>query len=97
MREPREDRTGAIWNRIDERAVGETATGAKRAIAACIRQTAGLLGNTPTVCRASYVHPAVIDCYAEGTLAHRLARPDLDEAERALLKLLRQIERAPAA
>ena len=75
----------------------QTPTGAKRAIAACIRQTAGRLGNTPSVCRASYVHPAVLDCYSEGTLAARLARPDLDEAEKALLKLLHQIERERAA
>ena len=65
-----------------------SATQARRTIAACIRQTAGLLGNTPTVCRASYVHPAVLACYADGSLAARLARPNLADAERALLKLL---------
>ena len=75
----------------------ETAAAAKRAIAACIRKTAGLLGNTPTVCRASYVHPAVLQCYADGALAERLARPELGEAEKALLKLLAQIERERAA
>jgi DNA topoisomerase-1 len=26
------------------------------------------LGNTPTVCRASYVHPKVLDAFASGTL-----------------------------
>lgn len=32
-------------------------------------EAAELLGNTPTVCRTSYVHPVVPDSYREGTLA----------------------------
>jgi DNA topoisomerase-1 len=72
-------------------------TQTKKTIAACIRQTAGLLGNTPTVCRSSYVHPAVLQCYAEGELAARLARPDLEQAEKALLKLLDELAEAQAA
>ena len=38
----------------------------KRRIVAAIRDTAEQLGNTPAVCRASYVHPAVLDRYARG-------------------------------
>jgi DNA topoisomerase-1 len=67
-------------------------THAKRTIAACIRQTSSLLGNTPSVCRASYVHPAVLTCYAEGVLAERLVRPDQAGAELALLELLDSLE-----
>lgn len=33
-----------------------------------IAQVAGRLGNTPTVCRKSYIHPTVIDAYLEGTM-----------------------------
>jgi DNA topoisomerase-1 len=29
---------------------------------------AGRLGNTPSICRKSYVHPAVIDAYMDGSL-----------------------------
>jgi DNA topoisomerase-1 len=31
---------------------------------------AGELNNTPAVCRSSYVHPAVVDHYLSGRLAH---------------------------
>ena len=33
-----------------------------------IDAVAGLLGNTRAVCRKSYIHPAIIDSYVEGTL-----------------------------
>jgi DNA topoisomerase-1 len=50
------------------------------------------LGNTPTICRRCYVHPAVIDAYLEGTLHDRMADPPaiagLDPDEEALLALL---------
>jgi DNA topoisomerase-1 len=29
---------------------------------------AARLGNTPAVCRASYVHPSIIDSYLDGAL-----------------------------
>ena len=46
---------------------------ARAAVAACMRAVAERLGNTPTVCRKSYVHPAVLQSYECGQLA-RLAR-----------------------
>jgi DNA topoisomerase-1 len=67
-----------------------SATEAKRTIAAAVRQVAGRLGNTPTVCRASYIHPRVLELYAEGELGGTLARADREGAERALLKVLDQ-------
>jgi DNA topoisomerase-1 len=33
-----------------------------------VRQVADRLGNTPAVCRRAYVHPAVLEAYAAGTL-----------------------------
>ncbi len=44
----------------------ETATDEKRSVAAVMRRVADQLGNTPAVCRASYVSPAVVDQYLEG-------------------------------
>lgn len=41
----------------------------KRSLAGAVRQAASVLGNTPAVCRRSYVHPAVIDAHLNGTFA----------------------------
>ena len=58
-------------------AVAETATsasGRKRAVAWAMREVAHWLGNTPAVCRASYVDPRVVDQYLSGvTIAGALA------------------------
>lgn len=42
--------------------------GAKN-VTAAIKEVSKRLGNTPAVCRRSYVHPDVISCYLDGTLA----------------------------
>ena len=49
-----------------ERGPVDTEADAKRVIAAVMRRVAERLGNTPAVCRASYVSPAVIDQYLDG-------------------------------
>jgi DNA topoisomerase I len=41
-------------------------TGRKRAVARAMGEVAGYLGNTPAVCRRSYVDPRVIDRYLDG-------------------------------
>lgn len=41
-------------------------TGRKRAISRAVKETATYLGNTPAVCRASYIHPRVIDDFQQG-------------------------------
>jgi DNA topoisomerase-1 len=54
------------------------------------------LGNTPTVCRTSYVHPLVMDEFRRGTLAERWSPPpratprELIAEERRLARLLRE-------
>ena len=48
--------------------------GRKRAILQAIETVAGLLGNTPTVCRTCYVHPDVLDAYLDGSFVEALAR-----------------------
>ena len=39
-----------------------------RAIVGVVKEVASVLGNTPTVCRKSYIHPAVIDAWKDGWL-----------------------------
>ena len=46
--------------------VTDSRTLRKRAIARAMAETAGYLGNTPAVCRASYVDPRVIDRFRDG-------------------------------
>ena len=41
-------------------------TGRKRAIARAVKEVAYYLGNTPAVCRASYIDPRVFDRYRDG-------------------------------
>ena len=65
-------------------------TDAKRRINVCVKAVSGLLGNTPTVCRASYVHPAVFDAYADGSLQKVLPGSQTAGFEKAVVKLLSQ-------
>ncbi len=45
---------------------------AKKYVVAAIENVARRLGNTPTVCRKCYIHPAVLDSYLDGSLAESL-------------------------
>jgi DNA topoisomerase I len=70
----------------------------KARIASAIREVAQRLGNTPSVCRACYVHPAVLDAYAERKLklprgTGKVAQTRLSAQERALQRLLLRHER----
>jgi DNA topoisomerase-1 len=47
---------------------------AKKNVAQAIESVAAHLGNTPSVCRKCYVHPALIECYLSGALVERLQR-----------------------
>ena len=67
---------------------GENKGAQKRIISECVKQTAGILGNTPTVCRSSYIHPMVFEHYIAGALAEKLGRTSLRQAEKALLEVL---------
>jgi DNA topoisomerase-1 len=73
---------------------------AKKNIVRAIESVAEKLGNTPTICRKCYVHPAVLDAYLDGTILTALqqrARQELVEdihalrpEEAAVLALLQQ-------
>ncbi|MCA1818392.1 MAG: DNA topoisomerase IB [Acidobacteria bacterium] len=79
--------------------VAEDETQAKRNVVKAVKRVAEYLGNTPTVCRSSYVHPLVIESYFKGTTLEefrprkerRIGRhqPDYHPEERALLKMLK--------
>lgn len=66
---------------------------AKRAIVACVKETAGLLGNTPAVCRAAYIHPEVFTGWRRGALA-AFRDGDGPAAEAALIAFLDDIAAA---
>jgi DNA topoisomerase IB len=74
-------------------------TGQRRAVAAAMRQTARLLGNTPAVARSAYVDSRVVDRFTQGetipapkgaedVTAAFADRPAWERAELAVLDLL---------
>ncbi len=74
----------------------ESATKAKRAMSAAVKQVAAALGNTAAVCRKSYIHPAISIAYLDGgrvlksaEISGRSEPAGLTAEERAVLSLLR--------
>jgi DNA topoisomerase-1 len=65
----------------------ETKTEAKRTLNTCVKAVAGLLGNTPAVCRAAYIHPKVLEAFETSRLPKRRAASPRAK-ELALLKLV---------
>ena len=72
---------------------------AKRNILSAIEAVAGILGNTRSVCRKCYIHPAIIEAYLDRSLARALsaraiermaASHALTRTERAVLALLQR-------
>jgi len=82
-----------------------TKTSRKRAITRAIKETSRYLGNTPAVCRASYIDPRIFDAYNAGlVLDHQVlldaAEPGQlptqhPEIELAVLDLLNEKEQSP--
>jgi DNA topoisomerase-1 len=78
----------------------DSETQAKKNIVRAIERVAERLGNTPSVCRKCYVHPAVLDAYLEGTMLEAVkqraeqeiadALPGLKPEEGAVLAFLQQ-------
>jgi DNA topoisomerase IB len=75
-------------------------TARKRAVSRAVSEVAEYLGNTPAVCRSSYIDPRVIDLYDDGvTVASSLERlgdgasfgqpATHGQVEAAVLRLLR--------
>ena len=51
----------------------DSAARRKKAIVDAVKKVAQHLGNTPSICRRSYIHPAILDGYMDGTLLQSLA------------------------
>lgn len=81
--------------------IPETKRGRRRVITATIKETARRLGNTPAVCRASYIAPAVLEGFERGTtlpatiesVDRLVERRSLHRVEKALVKLLKRESR----
>lgn len=75
----------------------------KRLMLAAIKETAAALGNTPAVCRSSYICPLVMNSFEKGQVIERhfasvkdlmnYRGTTLHPAERALLRFLKQSNR----
>lgn len=52
--------------------LADTEIDVKKNVVAAVKATAQSLGNTPAVCRKSYIHPAVIEAYLDGSLIPKL-------------------------
>ena len=75
---------------------GTSKAGRERAIVHAIEQAAERLGNTPAVCRASYVDPRLIERFrANDTIAGTLAR--IGRSDRSRSATRQKIERAVAS
>ena len=61
---------------------------AKHLVAVCVKATAGLLGNTPAVCRSAYIHPRVLEAFTQGALPHAFAEAEGADYEAAVLDFL---------
>jgi DNA topoisomerase-1 len=88
--------------------VAATKTGRKRAVTRAVQEVSHNLGNTPAVCRASYIDPRVIDAYNGGLIIRGVLEEIADTAapgelpihqpvvEQAVLDLLNEREASPA-
>lgn len=84
----------------------DSATQAKKNVVEAIKSVAERLGNTASVCRKCYVHPALIDCYLAGSIAcvtpngHKPAEGNVADPSEGLSEeesgLIRLLERALA-
>jgi len=59
---------------VEELSERVDAASPKAAETEAIKEVAKQLGNTPTVCRACYIHPDVLEAYEDGTLASAARR-----------------------
>lgn len=79
-------------------------TAKKRAIVAAVKEAAAALGNTPAVCRSSYIHSAILEKAEEGILPSLMRKLDtgnirragLTKNEMALVMFLSHLEKEDA-
>ncbi len=71
----------------------DSETQAKKNIVRAIERVAERLGNTPSICRKCYVHPAVLDSYLEGSMLDALQQ----RTEQELIDALHELRPEEAA
>lgn len=93
--------TLAAAQALDRMETPASKTAANRVVVLAIDQVAEVLGNTRAVCRGSYIHPAVIDSFREGTTLSGVppsrSPHGLFDAEARLVSLLRRAARTRKA
>jgi len=70
----------------------------RTALASGIKEVAAILGNTPAVCRASYIHPMILDGWLDGSLQRAIpasATGHSRQLEQLTLRYLRRRLRTP--
>lgn len=89
---------------LDELGKPASATEGGRNLKTAVEAVADILGNTATVCRKCYIHPAVVEAYLAGELSLRVTAadreaglPDLVTEERAVLRFLNRRMAGPNA
>ncbi|HEY3782969.1 MAG TPA: hypothetical protein VGL56_17945 [Fimbriimonadaceae bacterium] len=70
---------------------------AKRLVTAAMKNVSSHLGNTPAICRKSYVHPGIVNAYLDGSLEEFLQNrgEEMDNkrcAETAVLEILKHLQ-----
>jgi DNA topoisomerase I len=77
---------------------------ARHELSEAVKEVARVLGNTPSVCRKSYIHPAILEDFEKGRLkppaapVHQLlSRSTLSGPERELLRFLRRAKMRKSA
>lgn len=85
--------TVLAWLALREFEAVDSEAQARKNVVRAIESVARRLGNTPTVCRKCYVHPAVLDAYLEGGLLEVLRR----RADRAMAESLPRLRPEEAA
>ncbi len=97
--------TMAVMCALAQQPVPSSETAERRAIVGAVKRASEILGNTPTVCRKYYCHPAVLADFADGTLAGRSGvcgelqaeGTRLSAREKVLLEVLTRHERKSKA
>ena len=67
----------ATWktaSRLSKQLDPDTVTGRKRILNQVIKTVSSDLGNTPKVCRSSYIHPSIISDWEEGTFRKKWSK-----------------------
>lgn len=86
---------------VEEADEGLSGAKRKRVVAAAMRSVSGILRNTPTVARASYVHPEIVTAFEEGRLQRDLlsgrSREGLTRVETGLMRFLEEVATAGGA